>query len=130
MEEFPLHGLARGKQRLELTNPLGPKVRFVSFPSLTKARRKVLPYLNKMDPREEEVDGDVVAEEPKLGYYDSLDLPLRLFTRISHYWALEWDTPSSPQGVRRLTEARWARLHHNRLPVIFGQSEATSVFAL
>ena len=32
-------------------------------------RQQVLPYLMKMDhPEEEEVDGDVVVEEPKLGY--------------------------------------------------------------
>ena len=49
--------------------PLGPKARYVSFPIVTKARLRVLPYLMKMGLQKEEVDGDDVAGEPKLGYY-------------------------------------------------------------
>ena len=52
-------------------------------------------------------------------------LPLIRRYTISHYWALTRG-PSYMQGVHHLTEARWARLHHNRLPAFFGQSEATS----
>ena len=75
---------------------------------------------------EEDIDGDVDVEEPCLGYYASHSFSL---SQESHYWALTRG-PTYLQGVRHFTEARWARLHHNRLPAIFGQSEATSVFAL
>ena len=40
-------------------------------PHSLKARLRVLPYLMKMGLGKEEVDGDVVVEEPKLGYYAS-----------------------------------------------------------
>ena len=43
----------------------------LASPQSLKARRWVLPYLMKMGHQEEEVDVDVVVEEPKLGYYAS-----------------------------------------------------------
>ena len=46
----------------------GPEARYISFPNVTKARQRVLPYLMKIDQEEDEIDGDAVAEEPKLGY--------------------------------------------------------------
>ena len=51
--------------------PLGPKARYISFPKNTKARLRVLPYLMKMGLGKEEVDGDVIMEEPEVGYYAS-----------------------------------------------------------
>ena len=40
----------------------------------------------------------------------------------------EWDTPSNPQGVCRLTEASWSNLFHDRPPANFGQSGVTFDF--
>ena len=76
--------------------------------------------------RQEEVDGDDVAEERWIGYYASHSFASLRRTQEGHYWALRVGPPYQ-QGVRRMTEAWWARLHHNRLPAIFGQSGATSV---
>ena len=90
-----------------------------------------------MDLQEEEVGGDDVVEEPKLGYYAS--------HRFASFQALHkkpllgiscWTFhqlrmgPSYQKGVRRMTEAPWSRLHHSRLPANFSQSEATFVFTL
>ena len=68
-------------------------------------------------------------KNPSSGIMLHTGLPLSGITQESHYWALT-KGPSYLQRVRQLTEARWARLHHNRLPAFFGQSEVTSVFAL
>ena len=50
-----------------------------SLPPL-KASEKVLPYLHKMDPQDDEVDEVDVAEEPKPGY-DFPGSPLSGVTR-------------------------------------------------
>ena len=42
--------------------PFGPKARYVSFPIVTKARQRVLPYLMKMD--RQEGDDDVMEDGP------------------------------------------------------------------
>ena len=45
------------------------------------AIKGILPYLIKKDPQDEELDGVVAAEDPRVGNYASAGLPLRLLTR-------------------------------------------------
>ena len=51
------------------------------------ARKGVLPYLIKKDPQNEEVGGDVVAENPSLGIMPPGFASCRRYTS-SRYWAL------------------------------------------
>ena len=68
--EFTLPGLGTRKAvpRYAHKPLLALRQGALASPLSLKARKGVLPYLQKMGPQEEEVDGDDVVEEPWVGY--------------------------------------------------------------